>query len=59
MDTLNRIKEMVELLSVDTTKFFENSNKSAGVRARKAAQDVKGMLQELRKEILQKNKSQL
>ena len=57
MDTLNQIKEAVELLSVDTTKFSENSNKSAGVRARKAAQDIKGMLQELRKEILQKNKS--
>tara|TARA_R110002167_G_scaffold10736_2_gene48561 strand:+ start:526 stop:699 length:174 start_codon:yes stop_codon:yes gene_type:complete len=57
METLNRIKEMVEQLNVDTTKFFENENKSAGVRARKEAQDIKGMLQELRKEILQKNKS--
>ena len=36
METLSKIKEIVELMSVDTTKFFENHNKSAGIRARKA-----------------------
>jgi|TARA_R110000803_G_scaffold22164_11_gene55347 hypothetical protein len=54
--TLETIKELTETLSVDTTKFFEG-NKSAGVRARKGAQTLKTLLQDLRKEILEeKNK---
>jgi hypothetical protein len=51
METLEQIKEMTELLSVDTTKFFKG-NKSAGTRARKTAQDLKALLQKLRGEIL-------
>tara|TARA_R110002051_G_scaffold200246_1_gene267162 strand:- start:3082 stop:3255 length:174 start_codon:yes stop_codon:yes gene_type:complete len=56
METLNKIKELVENLSVDTTKFFDNGNKSAGIRARKSAQQVKNLCQGLRKEILESNK---
>jgi hypothetical protein len=56
METLESIKTLVENLSVDTTKFYAG-NKSAGVRARKSAQELKGLLQDLRKEILEeKNK---
>ena len=56
MKTLETIKVLTETLSVDTTKFYEG-NKSAGVRARKGAQELKALLQELRKEILaEKNK---
>jgi len=56
METLESIKTLVENLSVDTTKFY-TGNKSAGVRARKSAQELKGLLQDLRKEILEeKNK---
>jgi hypothetical protein len=56
METLETIKTLVESLSVDTTKFY-SGNKSAGVRARKSAQELKGLLQDLRKEILEeKNK---
>ncbi len=33
------IKELAEVLSVDTTKFFKG-NKSAGTRARKTAQEL-------------------
>ena len=36
METLEKIKELTELLSVDATKFFKG-NKSAGTRARKSA----------------------
>lgn len=57
METLEKIKEMTELLSVDTNKFF-NGNKSAGTRARKSAQDLKDLLQTLRKEILESRKSE-
>ena len=56
METLESIKTLVENLSVDTTKFYAG-NKSAGVRARKSAQELKVLLQDLRKEILEeKNK---
>ena len=52
METLEKIKELTELLSVDATKFYKG-NKSAGTRARKLAQDVKALLQTLRTEILE------
>ena len=56
METLNKIKEITENLSIDTTKFFDTGNKSAGTRARKAAQQIKNLCTELRKEILQESK---
>lgn len=52
METLEQIKVLVETLSVDTNKFF-SGNKSAGTRARKQAQEIKNLLQDLRKEILE------
>ena len=55
METLEKIKELTELLSVDATKFLKG-NKSAGTRARKSAQDLKALLQVLRGEILEHKK---
>jgi hypothetical protein len=40
---------------VNTTKFF-GGNDSAGTRARKSAQDLKKLLDSLRKEILSERK---
>ncbi len=57
METLEKIKELTEVLSLDTAKFF-GGNKSAGTRARKSAQDLKALLQTLRAEILQHNKGE-
>jgi hypothetical protein len=57
METLEKIKVATELLSVDTTKFF-SGNKSAGTRARKTAQELKSLLQQLRGEILEHSKSE-
>lgn len=57
METLEQIKAIVETLSVDTTKFY-GGNKSAGTRARKSAQELKSLLQELRKEILEERNQQ-
>lgn len=57
METLEQIKAIVETLSVDTTKFYAG-NKSAGTRARKSAQDLKSLLQDLRKEILEERNKQ-
>ena len=55
METLEKIKELTEQLSVDVTKFYKG-NKSAGTRARKSAQDLKSLLQTLRGEILEERK---
>jgi hypothetical protein len=58
METLEQIKSLVEALSSETTKFFEKGNKSAGTRARKTAQELKDLMQVLRKEILANNKEE-
>ncbi len=56
METLNKIKELVELMSTDTAKVFNKGNRSASIRARKYAQEIKLLLGELRKEILEEVK---
>jgi Histone H1-like protein Hc1 len=55
METLQNIKDLTESLSNDTEKFFKG-NKSAGTRARKTAQELKALLQQLRIEILAEGK---
>jgi len=57
METLEKIKELTEVLSVDTTKFYKG-NKSAGTRARKTAQELKTLLNKLRVEILEHKKTE-
>ena len=56
LSTIEQIKVKTEELSVDTLK-FEKGNKSAGTRARKTAQELKALLQKLRGEILEHNKT--
>lgn len=56
METLNRIKELVEKMSIDTDKVMRKGNRSASVRARKNAQQVKLLISSYRKEILKKLK---
>ena len=55
METLEQIKTIVESLTTDTTKFYAG-NKSAGTRARKSAQELKALMQQLRGEILESKK---
>ena len=57
METVEKIKELTELLSVDANKFYKG-NKSAGTRARKTAQELKLLLQKLRGEILEHKKTE-
>jgi len=56
METLKKIKDLVEKMSVDTTKVFEKGNRSASIRARKYAQEVKELIPQFRKELLQEIK---
>lgn len=55
METLEKIKELTEQLSVDVTKFYAG-NKSAGTRARQTSQGLKNLIQQLRSEILEERK---
>lgn len=52
METLRRIKELVEKMSVDTQKVYDKGNRSASIRARKYAQEIKLLIAQYRKEIL-------
>ena len=56
METLLKIKDLVEKMSVDTRKVYEKGNKSASIRARKNAQEVKNLISTYRKEILEEIK---
>lgn len=51
MDKVEELKSLVNSVEEDCNKFFENGNKSAGVRARKNLQEIKKLAQELRIEI--------
>ena len=52
METLGKIKDLVEKMSVDTHKVYEKGNRSASIRARKYAQEIKNLVATFRKEIL-------
>jgi hypothetical protein len=58
METLEQIKNLTETLSAETTKFYDKKNNSAGTRARKAAQELKALMQKLRTEILEETKKE-
>ena len=56
METLKRIKDLVEKMSVDTQKVYDKGNRSASIRARKYAQEIKLLIASYRKEILEEMK---
>ena len=56
METLLKIKNLVEKMSVDTQKVYEKGNRSASIRARKYAQEIKILIGTYRKDILEEMK---
>jgi hypothetical protein len=48
MNKFNELKEIVDSLVPDVEKFYSKGNKAAGVRIRKAMQDIKILAQEVR-----------
>lgn len=56
METLKKIKDLVEKMSVDTQKVYEKGNRSASIRARKYAQEIKILIAVYRKDILEEMK---
>ena len=57
MEKFNELEALVASMKDDITKFYEKSNKAAGVRVRKSLQDVKAIAQEIRVEISEQKKS--
>lgn len=57
MDTLEKIKQLTELVSVEANKFYDKGNKSAATRARSAAQELREVLKNFRGEILEARKN--
>jgi hypothetical protein len=52
MESLQKIKELVELMSTEAYKVYEKGNHSASIRARKYAQEIKNLIGVFRKDIL-------
>jgi len=57
METLEKIKNLTETLSVEADKFYTKGNKSAATRARSAAQQLRELLKTFRGEILDAKKN--
>ena len=57
MELIEKLENLMVTLKEDSIKFFEKGNKSAGVRTRKGAQEMKSVLQDLRKEVLNPKKN--
>ena len=56
METLKEIKDLVEKMSVDTQKVYDKGNRSASIRARKYAQEIKILIAVYRRDILEEIK---
>ncbi len=56
MENFNDLKAMIASMEEDVVKFYEKGNKAAGVRVRKALQDVKTLAQAMRQDVSSKNK---
>lgn len=56
MENFNELKQTLLALEEDATKFYEKSNKAAGVRLRKGLQDIKSLAQAIRQDVSLKNK---
>jgi hypothetical protein len=56
MENFNELKQTLLALEEDATKFYEKSNKAAGVRLRKGLQDIKALSQSIRQDVSSKNK---
>lgn len=58
MEIYNQLRELVESVEVDATKFYEKGNSAAGTRIRKAMQEIKQLAQALRVDIQEKKNAE-
>ncbi len=57
MSLYEDLKAKIDEIEEDVNKFYDKGNNAAGTRIRKAMQDVKGLAQDIRKEV-QERKNQ-
>lgn len=57
MENYTKIKEILEQADTDAEKFYNQGNKAAGTRLRKAMLELKNIAQDVRKEILEMRNS--
>ncbi len=55
-ELINQMTEAIEGIEADVVKFDEKGNKAAGTRVRKAMQVIKGLAQDVRVYVSNKNK---
>lgn len=58
MELFEQIVAVVESAQVDADKFYNKGNKAAGVRLRKAMQEIKKLGQEVRLDVAARNKAE-
>lgn len=51
MKRFEQLKELVDSLEADFSKFYDKENSAAGTRVRKGMQELKNMAQEIRIEV--------
>ena len=51
MSRFDDVKELIDGMEEDMSKFYQKGNKAAGTRARKGLQELKKLAQEIRLEI--------
>ena len=58
MELFEQIASVVEAAAGDADKFYNKGNKAAGVRLRKAMQEIKKLAQDVRLDVAAKNKAE-
>ncbi|MEM1135960.1 MAG: histone H1 [Bacteroidota bacterium] len=53
MEKYKQIKDILAAADTDAEKFYNQNNKAAGTRLRKAMLELKNIAQEVRKEVLE------
>lgn len=57
MNRLQQLRDLVNSLETDFSKFYEKENHAAGARLRKGMQEIKRLCQEIRIEVQSKKKA--
>jgi hypothetical protein len=57
MDIYTKMVELLNEVEGDVQKYYDKGNKAAGTRVRKAMQELKGLAQDQRVEISERNKA--
>jgi len=58
MELFEQMVALIEAAVADADKFYDKGNKAAGVRLRKAMQEIKKVAQEVRLDVAAKNKGE-